>query len=209
MRAKISRSCRGWDPSFLRFPHQATFRIPGTGWDKSSCIREFASLWRAGKCRADKRKFTLTLPIFKCGTSTSRSWGSQGLKIKFFRTATHPESWWSRVLKVPQHWFGGILMTLKWFMRDQEDIQTGASCKSISLLLFWGHNLSRFSFTCFIPCFSVGSWCYRSQKCEQPQCRGTAKQFIFPITLVILLLCKGAAKRNNAKKNHYLWPCQC
>uniref|UniRef100_A0A8C3UHG9 Carbonic anhydrase 4 n=1 Tax=Catharus ustulatus TaxID=91951 RepID=A0A8C3UHG9_CATUS len=38
---------------------------------------------------------------------------------------------------------------------------------------FWGHDLSRFSFTCFISCFSEGSWCYRSQKCEQPQCQGT------------------------------------
>ncbi|NXO67410.1 CAH15 anhydrase, partial [Phainopepla nitens] len=31
-------------------------------------------------------------------------------------------------------------------------------------------NLFRFSFTCFIYCFLVSHWCYRSQKCEQPQC---------------------------------------
>lgn len=84
---------------------------------------------------------------------------------------------------------------------------------------FWGHHLHRFSLSCFIYCFLVGHWCYQSQKCELPQCEGTAKQFPFPITLVILLLCKRAAERNNTKNSqhsafnascsHYLWPFQC
>ncbi|NWX54807.1 CAH15 anhydrase, partial [Promerops cafer] len=42
---------------------------------------------------------------------------------------------------------------------------------------FWGHYLSSFSFTCFIYCFLVGHWCYRSQKCEQPQCEADPLQW--------------------------------
>lgn len=211
------RSCRRWNPSFLRILPQVTFKgVPGTGWDKSSCISEFTSLWEAGKCRADKSKFTLTLHIFKCGTFASRSWGSQGLKIKFFRTATHSEFWCPK--DCCQHrfgWFNGYKVV---YERSGGDLERAELPIHFSAA-FWGHHLCRFSLSCFIYCFLVGHWCYQSQKCELPQCEGTAKQFPFPITLVILLLCKRAAERNNTKNSqhsafnascsHYLWPFQC
>lgn len=131
----------------------------------------------------------------------AKVWKSNSLGLQPFQ-----ESWWSRVLKVPQHWFWGDINGSKMvYERSGGDLER-AELQIHFPAAFWGHNLFRFSFTCFISCFLEGSWCYRSQKCEQPQCQGTAKQFIFPITLVILLLCKGAAERNNAKKIHRTQP---